>query len=149
MRLTLSLVLPVLFFALSACGESSDAANGRDPAISITESDTQSRIRITGAGPGRSEPFKIKLSGSYRLYWKAARSTEEAHDPAACPMTAMMESATEGIGYFRNLAREGEESKDHEGMMESMRFRLEAMSYSIKVDTPCEWEFTFERQFTQ
>jgi hypothetical protein len=89
-RLMPTLVLLVLFFALSACGESSNTVNGRDPAVSIAESDTQSQIRITGAGQGRSGQFRVKLSGSYKLYWKAAGSTAEVHDPAACSMTAMI-----------------------------------------------------------
>jgi hypothetical protein len=143
MKLRFVLAALALLLGLAACGD--DQPTVREALT--TETDTQ--IKITGTGLGVSEPFRIKLRGIYKLYWKAAKEADAPNDPVGCPIKGEMTSATQGIGFHRNLATEGTESADRPGMMESRPFNLEAQSYSVKVETDCAWELTFERQLSR
>ena len=143
MKLVFVPVVLALLIGLAACGD--DRPPVREALV--TETDTQ--IRITGAGLGVSDPFRVKSRGSYKLYWKAAKEAAAPNDPTGCPIKGEMTSATQGIGFHRNLATEGTESADKPGMMESRPFTLEAQSYSVKVESECEWELTFERQLSR
>jgi hypothetical protein len=143
MKLFYTLVGLALLIALAACGED------RPPLREALVTETGNAVKITGAGLGVSEPFRVKSRGSYKLYWKSAKAADAPNDPTGCPISGEMESVTQGVGFHRNLATEGTESADKPGMMESKTFSLEALSYSVKVDSDCVWELTFERQLSR
>ena len=143
MKLVILLAGLALLIGLAACGDD------QPPVREAITTETDTQIKITGAGLGVSEPFRVKSRGSYKLYWKSAKEAGAPNDPTSCPIKGEMESATQGIGFFRTLATEGTESTDKPGMMESRPFSLEALSYAVKVDSACEWELTFERQLSR
>jgi hypothetical protein len=130
----------VLALVLAACGDEPP----RVREANLTTTDTE--FQLSGTGKSISPPFRVKLKGQYRAYWKASKQSDGANDPSGCPMSAEMESATQGIGYHRTLTGDSTESAEKAGAMETRPFSLEALSYSVSVDTSCEWTITLERQ---
>jgi hypothetical protein len=146
MKTTCAVFTLLLALALAACGEEPKPSVAN---LSTREAQNESQVSISGTGKLVSPAFRVKLRGTYKVYWKSAKQADAPNDPAGCPIKADMGSATEGMGFHRLLTGQGTDSTDRPGMMESRPFSLEAQSYFVDVDTQCTWLLTLDRQFSQ
>lgn len=137
------LIAPLVILALSACGSESSAP------VQPTINTTATEVRITGTGAVPSPAFRIGLDGSYKAYFKAAKTADGENDSTGCPIKADLVTGQADLGYLKHLSDGAQPSTDMPGMLETRPFHLGVQKYAVSVDTPCAWQVVLQRQLAK